>query len=119
MGGHVERRIGHLAQELHLLPGTTFSNIKERGVYDAAGNACLTLAELEWMVATIILERRATFHEGIGTAPLAKWESETTGRTLRMPADLRAFHRDFCRSRSEPCSGTACISSASGTGMTL
>jgi putative transposase len=95
MGGHVERRIGHLAQELHLLPGTTFSNIKERGVYDAAGNACLTLAELEWMVATIILEHHATFHEGIGTAPLAKWEAETTGQVPRMPADLRAFHRDF------------------------
>lgn len=95
MGGHIERRIGHLAQELHLLPGTTFSNIKERGVYDAAGNACLTLAELEWMVATIILEHHATFHEGIGTAPLAKWKAETTGQALRMPSDLRAFHRDF------------------------
>ncbi|HYH40134.1 MAG TPA: Mu transposase C-terminal domain-containing protein [Azospirillum sp.] len=95
MGGHVERRIGHLSQELHLLDGTTFSNIKERGVYDPAGNACLTLAEIEWMVATIILEHHATFHEGIGTAPLAKWEAETAGQALRMPADLRAFHRDF------------------------
>lgn len=95
MGGHVERRIGHLSQEIHLLDGTTFSNIKERGVYDPAGNACLTLAEIEWMVATIILEHHATFHEGIGTAPLAKWEAETAGQALRMPADLRAFHRDF------------------------
>lgn len=95
MGGHVERRIGHLSQEIHLLDGTTFSNVQERGAYDAEGNACLTLAEIEWMVATIILEHHATFHEGIGTAPLAKWESETAGRALRMPADLRAFHRDF------------------------
>lgn len=95
MGGHVERRIGHLSQELHLLDGTTFSNIQERGIYDPAGNACLTLAEIEWMVATIVLEHHASFHEGIGTAPLAKWEAETAGMALRMPVDLRTFHRDF------------------------
>ena len=95
MGGHVERRIGHLMQELHLLPGTTFSNIKERGVYDPAGNACLTIAEIEWLVASIILEHHASFHEGIGTSPNAKWAADTEGRTFRMPADLRTFHRDF------------------------
>lgn len=95
MGGHVERRIGHLSQELHLLPGTTFSNIKERGVYDPAGNACLTIAEIEWLVASIILEHHASFHEGIGTSPNAKWTTDTEGKTFRMPADLRTFHRDF------------------------
>ncbi|SMH28445.1 Mu transposase C-terminal domain-containing protein [Azospirillum agricola] len=95
MGGHVERRIGHLSQELHLLPGTTFSNIKERGVYDAAGNACLTITEIEWLVASIILEHHASFHEGIGTSPNAKWAADTEGRVFRMPADLRTFHRDF------------------------
>lgn len=95
MGGHIERRIGHLAQELHLLPGTTFSNIKERGVYDAIGNACLTIAEIEWLVASIILEHHATFHEGIGTSPNAKWSADAEGRSFRMPADLRTFHRDF------------------------
>ncbi len=95
MGGHVERRIGHLSQELHLLPGTTFSNIKERGVYDAAGNACLTITEIEWLVASIILEHHASFHEGIGTSPNAKWAADTEGKVFRMPADLRTFHRDF------------------------
>lgn len=39
LGGHVERRIGHLSQEIHRLPGTTFSNVKERGIYDSEGNA--------------------------------------------------------------------------------
>lgn len=95
MGGHVERRIGHLAQELHRLPGTTFSNIQERGVHDPAGHACLTIAEIEWLVASIILEHHASFHEGIGTSPQAQWASDTAGRTFRMPPDLRAFHRDF------------------------
>lgn len=95
MGGHVERRIGHLMQELHMLPGTTFSNIKERGVYDPAGNACLTIAEIEWLVAAIILEHHASFHEGIDTSPIAKWAADTEGRTFRTPANLRTFHRDF------------------------
>jgi putative transposase len=95
MGGHVERRIGHLAREIHLLDGTTFSNVKERGVYDSAGRACLTIAEIEWLVATIVLEHHAMLHSGIGTSPLAKWNSETEGRQARMPADMRAFYRDF------------------------
>lgn len=95
MGGHVERRIGHLAQELHLLPGSTFSNIKERGAYDPEGHACLTIREVEWLVASVILEHHATFHEGIGTSPGAKWNDEAACWTFRMPADPRTFLRDF------------------------
>lgn len=94
-GGHVERRIGHLSQELHLLDGTTFSNIKERGAYDSMGKACLTIAEIEWMVASIILEHHASFHEGIRTSPQARWKELTSGMAFRMPPNLRDFHRDF------------------------
>jgi putative transposase len=89
MGGQVERRIGHLAQEIHLLDGTTFSNVKERGVYDSAGQACLTITEIEWLVATIVLEHHAMLHSGIGTSPVAKWKTETEGREARMPTDMR------------------------------
>jgi putative transposase len=35
-GGHIERLIGTLMKEMHLLPGTTFSSVKERGEYDSA-----------------------------------------------------------------------------------
>lgn len=94
-GGHVERRLGHLSQELHLLDGSTFSNIQERGAYDAEGNACLTITEIEWMVASIILEHNASFHSGIATAPIARWRELTAGATLRLPSDLREFHYDF------------------------
>ena len=94
-GGHVERRIGHLAQELHLLPGTTFSNVKERGIYDSAGAACLTIAEIEILIASIILEHHATFHEGICASPEAKWATEAKDRIVRMPQDMRTFYRDF------------------------
>ncbi|MFM2042916.1 MAG: hypothetical protein RLY86_1492 [Pseudomonadota bacterium] len=94
-GGHVERRIGHLSQELHLLDGTTFSNIKERGAYDSMGKACLTISEIEWMVASIILEHQASFHEGIQTSPQARWMDLTASMAFRMPPNLRDFHRDF------------------------
>ena len=30
-GGHIERLIGTMMGELHLLPGSTFSSIKDRG----------------------------------------------------------------------------------------
>lgn len=95
MGGHVERRLGHLAQELHLLHGTTFSNVREKGSYDSEGKACLTIAEIEWLVATIVLEHHATFHSGVGTSPLAKWETATADVKPRLPADQRSFYRDF------------------------
>ena len=34
-GGHIERLIGRQMGSLHLLPGTTFSNVDERGDYDS------------------------------------------------------------------------------------
>ncbi len=94
-GGHVERRLGHLSQELHLLDGSTFSNVQERGAYDAEGNACLTITEIKWMVASIILEHNASFHSAIDTAPIARWRELTAGVTPRLPPDLREFHYDF------------------------
>ena len=45
-GGTVERVLGTLMHLIHQLPGTTFSNLAERGTYDAEGRAVLTLAEL-------------------------------------------------------------------------
>lgn len=41
-GGHIERLIGTTIGEVHLLPGTTFSNIQAKGDYDAEGKACMT-----------------------------------------------------------------------------
>lgn len=47
-GGIVERVIGTLMQLVHQIPGTTFSNVQERGSYDSDRRAILTLAELEY-----------------------------------------------------------------------
>ncbi len=94
-GGHVERRIGHLSQEIHTLHGTTFSNIQERGAYDSEGRACLTIEEIRYLIATIILQHNSTFHEGIQTSPLAKWEVDTKDYKPKMPPNMVDFYRDF------------------------
>jgi hypothetical protein len=44
-GGDIERLIGTLMGSVHLLPGTTSSNVAERGDYDSAKSATMTLAE--------------------------------------------------------------------------
>lgn len=50
-GGHIERLIGTMMGAIHLLPGTTFSNIEERGDYDSARHAAMTLDDLERWIA--------------------------------------------------------------------
>ncbi|WP_245501704.1 transposase family protein, partial [Mesorhizobium sp. M2A.F.Ca.ET.067.02.1.1] len=42
-GGQIERLIGTMMGAVHLLPGTTFSDIDQRGGYDSAANATMTI----------------------------------------------------------------------------
>jgi putative transposase len=54
-GGHVERLIGTMMGAVHLLPGTTFSNVRQKGECKSETAASLTLAELErWLVSAPI-----------------------------------------------------------------
>ena len=55
-GGHIERLLGTLNHEMHNLPGSTFSNPRERGQYEAEQHAALTLAEFERWLAMLIVE---------------------------------------------------------------
>ena len=74
-GGHIERVIGTIVKELHELPGTTFSNIRERKDYDSEKQAVMTKSELEkWLVTFICNVYHKRYHSGIGMSPLAKWE---------------------------------------------
>jgi putative transposase len=73
-GGHVERLIGTLMGRVHCIPGTSFSNIKDRQDYDSTKKACMTLAELEeWLTYEICLNYHVTKHRAIGVSPLEKW----------------------------------------------
>jgi putative transposase len=79
-GGHVERVLGTFAKQLHALPGTTFSNIKQKGEYDSAKKASLTLEELEvWLVEIITGVYHQQVHNSILCSPIKKFEEGVFG----------------------------------------
>lgn len=74
-GAHIERLLGTFMQEVHELPGTTFSSIKEKRDYDSEKEAVFTFTEFErWLTTYITGVYHKTKHEGIGMAPEVKFE---------------------------------------------
>lgn len=95
-GGHIERLIGTMMGSVHLLPGSHFSNIFERGDLDAEAEAVMTLQELEtWLALEITGSYHARIHSSLETTPATAWASAIDDNTPRMPADLRQFLVDF------------------------
>ena len=96
-GGHIERLIGTLMQRIHTLPGTTYSNPRERGDYRSEAAACLTLKELEyWLAIEICVHYHGGIHETLGTSPLVAWETAVQrGIRQLMPRDARRFYIGF------------------------
>ena len=101
-GGHIERLAGTLGRKVHALPGATFASPKQRGEYDAAAKARMTLRELQhWMVNLIVGVYHNRPHDGIGCSPLARWTQGMTGRTPAGPGlpgsniDARRLRIDF------------------------
>lgn len=69
-GPHIERAFLTFMLETHSLPGTTFSNVKQKLDYDSEGKACLTLAELElWLAIFIVYIYHNNPHSGICDIP--------------------------------------------------
>jgi putative transposase len=101
-GGHIERLIGTMMGEVHVLPGTTFSNIQQKSDYDSEKHACMTLDEMqEWMTRGIDVYHNR-LHSGIGMPPLTAWKNgilgtaEAPGRGLPPRiADRERFLIDF------------------------
>ena len=96
-GGHIERLIGTMMGAVHLLPGSTFSSIKDRGDYDSAANSAMTLDELERWLALEITRYHAERHRSLGIPPLAAWHDAYGRRetSLRQPHDPEEFRIDF------------------------
>jgi putative transposase len=97
-GGHIERLIGTMMGDLHLLPGTTFSSIRDRGEYKPAKMASLTMRELErWLTLQIVEIYHQRVHRSIGEPPIKAWEKTlASGQvTIRHPADSQKFYIDF------------------------
>jgi len=72
----VERHFGSLNTGIfHTLPGTTFSNILERGEYNSVKHACISLVELEKTLVLFLVDIYAErFHRGLGGIPARHWE---------------------------------------------
>jgi putative transposase len=102
-GGHIERLIGTVMGKAHLLPGTTFSDVRAKGDWKPETVAAMTLGEIvRWLAHAIVGVYHRDLHRGIGTTPLAAWErgilgdNEMPGRgTPIAVADPRRFLIDF------------------------
>jgi putative transposase len=99
-GGHVERFFNTMAGQIHKLPGTTFSNVSDRGEYPSERKACFTLEELEGLVGKWIVEiYHNQFHRGIRMSPLMKYKQGFLGPTGRpLPpviSEIGRLQKDF------------------------
>lgn len=74
-GGHIERLAKTLNDKIHNEPGSTFSNIDQRGDYDSEGKACYTIDEIEkWLTILITKEYHETVHSELGMTPRERYE---------------------------------------------
>lgn len=79
-GAHIERLLGTILKEVHSLPGTTFSNIKERCEYDSEGNAIMTYSEFEaWFLTYITGVYHQRPHSSLLIPPLKQYERGILG----------------------------------------
>jgi putative transposase len=78
-GGHIERLIGSVMSEMHLLPGTTFSNVRARRDYDSEGAAVMTIEEFEtWLWRFVASDYNRRLHASLAAPPLERWRSLCT-----------------------------------------
>jgi putative transposase len=94
MKGSVERffRTQNLGL-IHNLPGTTFSNIQQKGDYESEKHACFTLAQLEASVVKWIVDGyHQTPHRGLkGKTPAQVWAAGEASRLIKLPTDPDAL----------------------------
>ncbi len=96
-GGIVERVIGTFMQMVHTLPGTTFSNVAERGSYDSEYKSALTLEELQrWFALAITGPYHGSIHNGINEPPITRWKRGVFNKEKPTPVvNSKAFLVDF------------------------
>jgi putative transposase len=97
-GGHIERLMGTLMTRIHALPGSTSSNVVERGDYPSEEKAVLTLSEFELVFAREVLGiYHNELHSDLSKTPLAAWaEGVAKVDKARLPLNnLEALVLDF------------------------
>ena len=85
--GKIERFLGTMNRAVaHRLPGTTFSSIFERGDYNPAEHAVITLATLRKAVRTWITDvYHQQVHRSLQTTPAKMWTSSIRPEDIRLP----------------------------------
>lgn len=69
-----ERVIGTLARSFSpAVPGGTGASPRERGDYDTAGMACMTLVDIDELLHRWVVNYNATFHQTIRAIPEQRW----------------------------------------------
>jgi putative transposase len=87
MKGSIERFFRTINQGLiHKLPGSTFSNIDERGDYPSEDMATIDMETLVHLITKWIVDvYNVTPHRGIGDTPLNKWRESAKNRIIELP----------------------------------
>jgi putative transposase len=89
-GGHVERLIGTVLNELHAVKGTTFSDPSQRKFYKSEKKACFTINELEkWLTTFIVNVYHKRTHSTIKTSPLSKYTEGVLGSKNQVGTGLQ------------------------------
>lgn len=94
-GGIIERVIGTAMKMVHELPGTTFSDIKERGKYKSEAMASLTLRELEKWLTLAIGTYHESVHSSLYESPAACWKRGIQTCKVNTVTNEKAFLIDF------------------------
>jgi putative transposase len=93
-GGHIERLMGSVMSEMHLLPGTTFANIAARGDYDSDAAAVMTIEEFEtWLWRFVAGDYNRRLHSSLSAPPLETWRKQCELQNVkpRQPLDPDAL----------------------------
>jgi len=93
-GAHIERLMGSVMTEMHLLPGTTFSDVATRGDYDSDAAAVMTIDEFEtWLWRFVAGDYNRRLHSSLGAPPLETWRRlcAEQGVRPRQPLDSEAL----------------------------
>ena len=89
--------MGTLMKRVHALPGTTSSNVVERGDYASEKQAIFTLSEFERIFALDVLgPYHNDLHSALGKTPASAWaEGLAATGDPRLPLDPKGFVLDF------------------------
>lgn len=100
--GKIERFFGTLNRSFaHRVPGTTFANIVDRGDYDPAKHACVTLSELNALVRRWVADDyHQSIHRSLQTTPAAMWKASIKPEDIPMLDDPKHLDADLGKAES-------------------